>query len=75
MNISSLFNMFGQKQQPPMNNGLANLMGQFNQFKKNFNGDPRQRVQELLDSGQMSQQQFNQLSLAATQFQNMMRGR
>lgn len=75
MNISSLFNMFGQKQQPPMNNGLANLMGQFNQFKKNFNGDPRQRVQELLDSGQMSQQQFNQLSQAATQFQNMMRGR
>ena len=75
MNISSLFNMFGQKQQLPMNNGLANLMGQFNQFKKNFNGDPRQRVQELLDSGQMSQQQFNQLSQAATQFQNMMRGR
>lgn len=75
MGISSLFNMFGQQQQPSMNSGLANLMGQFNQFKKNFNGDPRQRVQELLDSGQMTQQQFNQLSQAATQLQNMMRGR
>lgn len=75
MGISSLFNMFGRQQQPPMNSGLANLMGQFNQFKKNFNGDPRQRVQELLDSGQMTQQQFNQLSQAATQLQNMMRGR
>ena len=75
MGISSLFNMFGQQQQPPMNSGLANLMGQFNQFKKNFNGDPKQRVQELLDSGQMTQQQFNQLSQAATRLQNMMRGR
>ena len=74
MGISNLFNMFG-RQPMPMNGGLANLVGQFNQFKRNFNGDPRQRVQELLDSGQMSQQQFNQLSQAAAQFQNMMRGR
>ena len=74
MGISSLFNMFG-RQQPMMNGGLANMMGQFNQFKKNFTGDPKQKVQELLDSGQMTQQQFNQLSQAAMQFQNMMRGR
>ena len=74
MGISSLFNMFG-KQQPPINNGLANMLGQFNQFKKNFSGDPKKQVQQLLDSGQMTQQQFNQLSQAATQFQQMMRGR
>ena len=74
MKVSSLFNMFGQ-QTPPMNGGFANMMTQFNQFKQNFSGDPKQRVQELLNSGQMSQQQFNQLSQMATQFQNMMRGR
>lgn len=67
MGISSLFNMFG-KQQPQMNNGLLNMVNQFNQFKRNFNGDPRQQVQQLLDSGQMTQQQFNQLSQAATRW-------
>lgn len=74
MGISSLFNMFG-KQQPQMNNGLLNMVSQFNQFKSSFKGDPRQQVQQLLDSGQMTQQQFNQLSQAATQFQQMMNGR
>lgn len=72
--VSSLFNLFGQ-QIPQMNSGLANMMGQFNQFKQTFRGDPKAQVQQLLDSGQMSQQQFNQLSQMATQFQNMMRGR
>lgn len=74
MKASSLFNMFGQ-QMPTMNNGFANMMGEFQKFKQNFNGDPKQQVQQLLDSGQMTQQQFNQLSQMATQFQNMMRGR
>ena len=58
-----------------MNSGFANLMNQFNKFKQSFQGDPQQQVQQLLDSGQMTQQQFNQLSQAATQFQQMMRGR
>ena len=72
MGISSLFNMFG-KQSPQINGGFANMMSQFQQFKQNFSGDPQQQVQQLLDSGQMSQQQFNQLSQMATQFQNMLR--
>lgn len=74
MAVSSLFNMFGN-QVPQINSGLANIMNQFKQFKQNFQGDPRQRVQQLLDSGQMTQQQFNQLSQAATQFQQLMQGR
>lgn len=74
MGISSLFSMFG-RQQPPMNSGVANMMSQFNQFKNSFSGDPKAKVQELLNSGQMTQQQFQQLSQAATQFQNMMKGR
>ena len=67
--------MFGGQQQPQTNNSLVNMINQFNQFRKNFNGDPKAQVQQLLDSGQMTQQQFQQLSQAATQFQNMMRGR
>ena len=74
MRASSLFNLFGQ-QSLPMNGGFANMMSQFQQFRQNFQGDPKTQVQQLLDSGQMSQQQFNQLSQMATQFQQMMRGR
>jgi len=33
----------------------------------NFRGDPRQKVQELLQNGQMTQEQFNQLSQMADQ--------
>ena len=71
------FNQFGGNQ-VPQNNGpfgmFANMMNSFNQFRSNFRGDPRAKVQELLDSGQMSQQQFNQLSSIATQFQNFLNG-
>ena len=74
MKVSSLFNLFGQ-QTPMINGGFANMMSQFQQFKQNFSGDPKQRVQQLLDNGQMTQQQFNQLSQMATQFQNMMKSR
>lgn len=49
--------------------GMMNMMQQFNQFKQNFQGDPKERVQQLLNSGQMTQQQFNQLSQMAQQFQ------
>lgn len=44
--------------------GFVNFMKQFGQFKQSVeqNGmDPRQQVQQLLNSGRMSQDQFNQL--------------
>lgn len=74
MNQSSLFSMFG-KQTLPIDNGFTNMISQFNQFKQNFKGDPKAQVQQLLDSGQMSQMQFNKLSQMATQIQNIMNGR
>lgn len=53
-----------------MNNIFQNiplLIRQFNQFRSNFTGDPKEEVQKLLDSGEMSQQQFNELSQIAKQ--------
>ena len=50
---------------------MQNMLSQFQQFRNNFRGDPRQQVQELLSSGRMTQQQFNQLSQLAQQFQSM----
>ena len=66
--MNSLFNDF----QPQQTNQMNNFLTQFNQFKSTFTGNPEQQVKQLLNSGQMSQQQFNQLSQMATQIQNMM---
>lgn len=54
-------------------NGFANMVKEFNNFRANFNGDPRQQVQNLLNSGRMTQQQYNELSQMAHQIQRMMR--
>lgn len=42
----------------------------FNKFVSDFNGEktPKQRVQELLDSGKMTQEQYNTLKEMANKF-------
>jgi hypothetical protein len=59
-----LYNMFGGN--APIN-PLAQLVRDAKTFKKTFTGNPRDEVQRLLNSGQMSQQQFNQFSQIAQQ--------
>lgn len=69
---NSLFNVFGGQSgsnMPPM----FNMISKFNQFKNSFQGDARQEVQNLLNSGQMSQQQFNQLQSMAQQFSQLLK--
>lgn len=51
-----------------------NLIQQFNAFRQNFQGDPRQKVEELLRSGQMTQEQFNQLYSQASEFYKTLGG-
>lgn len=71
---SNLFNSIGKNQQlPPPFNNLQNTAAQFNQFKNSFQGDPKQQVQQLLNSGRMSQSQFNQLKNIADRFQQYFR--
>lgn len=56
-------------------NPLGNIFGiiqQFQDFKKNFKGDPRQQVQDLLNSGKMSQEQLDQYTSMAQQLQNIL---
>ena len=38
----------------------------FNQFSSQFSGNPETQVRQLLQSGRMSQEQFNQLAQTAT---------
>ena len=66
---NQLFNILGGQQQM---NPMTNLVNQLNQFRQSFSGDPKQQVQQLLNSGRMSQSQYNQLSQMATQIQNML---
>lgn len=58
----------------PMDN-IQNLMQQFNQFRQSFSGDPRQQVQQLLNSGKVSQQDYNAAYQKAQQFQRLMGGK
>lgn len=51
------------------NNG--NMLQRFQQFRQNFKGDPQQQVQQLLNSGKVSQAQYNQAVQIAQQFQRM----
>ncbi len=55
----------------PMGN-FAQMMQQFQQFRANFQGDPKREVEKLLQSGRMSQQQLDQLQGAAQQFMGLM---
>lgn len=70
--MNPLFSLFTQQpQQMPTPN--QNLLSQFNAFRSAFQGDPQAKVQELLNTGQMSQQQFNQLSEMARTFQQFLK--
>ena len=62
-----LFNTFGN------NNQFGVLIKQAQEFKKQFaNINPRAEVERLLNSGEMSQQQFNEYSQIAQQVAQMM---
>ncbi len=47
--------------------GMDEMLRAFEDFRRGFRGDPKQTVQNLLNSGQMTQAQFNQLAQQANQ--------
>lgn len=53
------------------NNQQNNMLSNFQQFRKMFRGDPRQQVQELLNSGKVSQEQYNRAVQTANQLSKM----
>ena len=58
---------------PAASGGVGDIMRQLEQMKKTFKGDPRMEVQKLINSGQMTQAQFNQLGQMANQILRGMR--
>lgn len=65
--MNPLFKMFG-------NNNMQNMISQFKQFRQTFSGDPQQQVQQLLNSGRISQAQYNQAVQQANAFYKMLGG-
>lgn len=47
------------------------MLQAFNQFKQTFRGDPQQVVNNMLQNGQMSRQQYEQLKSMANQFRSL----
>ena len=64
---NALYNQFGRQ-----NNPFEQLAQQAREFQKQFRGSPRQEVERLLQTGQMSQSQFNQYSQIAHQVAQFM---
>ena len=69
--MNSLFDEFNQKPSPFDN--INNFLNRFNQFSSTFIGNPETRVKQLLQSGYMSQEQFNQFAQAANQLRKLIK--
>lgn len=67
--------IYQQMEQQLNGHNVSGLMQRFQQFQQMFKGDPRQQVQQLLNSGKVSQQQYNQAVQMAQQMQRMMGGK
>ena len=67
--MANLFNSLGNAQQPAQNN----IIQRFQQFKQSFTGNPQQMVQQLLNSGKVSQQQYNQAVQMANQLKQILK--
>lgn len=65
-----LFNALGGGVLP---GNMGQIVQQFNQFRQTFKGDPRAQVQELLNSGKVSQAQYNQAVQMAQALQQILK--
>ena len=50
---------------------MMQMMTRFQEFQKNFTGNPRQKIQELLDNGRINKEQYDQAMNVAKQLQAM----
>lgn len=64
-----LFQQYGN--QLPSN--YQNMMQKFKQFQQAFHGNPQQMVQQMLNSGRITQEQFNNAAQIANQMMRYMK--
>lgn len=71
---NSLYNILNQpavSAQAPLMGNMMQMVNQFQQFKQNFQGDPKQAVMNLVSSGRISQTELQQLQQTAQQLQGL----
>lgn len=62
--MNPLFKQYGQQN---------DMMQRFLQFQKQFRGDPQQIVQQMLNSGKVTQEQVNKAAEMANKMMRFMR--
>ena len=58
--------------QSMMGNQMGNIQQMIERLKKQYPGDPNQYIQQMLNSGRISQAQYNNAVQRAQQIQRMM---
>lgn len=71
MNNPILSALGGGRMPGPMGN-FQQMVQKFQEFRSTFQGDPKEEVEKLVQSGKISQPQLNQLQMMAKQFQSLM---
>lgn len=56
-------------------NPMQAMLENFNRFRQSFRGDPRQQVQQLLNSGRVSQAQYDAAVQQAQLLMRMLSGK
>lgn len=67
---NSLFNQFGQ--QKAQNNPMAQIVKQVQDFQRTFKGDAKAQVEQMVASGALPQNIFNELAQEANQIMAFM---
>lgn len=66
---NQLFQQYGNQG----NNTITAFINQVKEIQKSFKGDPKEEVQKLLNSGQLSQSDFNKYAQMANQLMGFMK--
>lgn len=66
------FQAFSGGNMPGPFGNMQQMIQQFNQFKNSFTGDPKQAVQNMLNSGRISQDDLNRAQEMARQLMNIL---
>lgn len=74
MSMNPILEQLNRTQTTVSRNNPIEMLKQFDEFKRNMQGkDPQKIVMDLLNSGRMSQQQFESLKQQAQQLQNFLK--
>lgn len=58
---NSLYSQLGPQ------DGLSRMINEINNFRNNFHGDPKAEVEKMMQSGQLSQEDFNRFAQMANE--------